>query len=252
MMYLLRLLFVAVMFLLRIIWFLLVLAALAAAVLFLYRKLFPKKTRAEMTPPVSQAPDLPVPFGYKTAWLAIPDTAPEAVISALELTGPVPANWESGLTTVRSGRLRQVFVSPSVKGFVLVIGIDNGLSDLTEPDAVDALAAQLPSFQFFASHRTVDLFVWGQYRDGKSLRRYGWLGESGQVLFCDGTMTPEEAKLGFAELPSGTDFDWAQVTLPDESRVTDLAAAWGVDPLFREKSGLTPGTGFLCGWETHE
>lgn len=146
MMYLLRLLFVAVMFLLRIIWFLLFLAALAAVVLFLYRKLFPKKTRAEMTPPVSQAPDLPVPFGYKTAWLAVPDTAPEAVISALELTEPVPANWESGLTAVRSGRLRQVFVSPSVKGFVLVIGTDNGLSDLTDPDALDALAARLPSF----------------------------------------------------------------------------------------------------------
>lgn len=54
--------------------------------------------------PLSQEPDGPEPFGYKTGWLAIRCQDPRRVLEALGGTDVRPANWKTG--PCRRGRAR--------------------------------------------------------------------------------------------------------------------------------------------------
>ena len=62
---------------------------------------------------VSQEPDGPVPFGYKTTWMALRCDDPERVISALRPRLRQSANWTTGLAAVEAQMERRVFVSPA-------------------------------------------------------------------------------------------------------------------------------------------
>ena len=60
----------------------------------------------------------------------------------------------------------------------------------------------------------------------------GRLGESGEIYMNSGAITPEEQELGFDSFIQSDDDDWEAVEFPDEDSVTNIAAAWGVDPWF--------------------
>jgi hypothetical protein len=68
--------------------------------------------------------------------------------------------------------------------------------------------------QFYGSHRVVDFVAWARALNGKPVRIFSWTGSEGAVLENVGGQTPEEAKLGMANL-------------------TDLSPADAGDEIFR-------------------
>jgi hypothetical protein len=121
------------------------------------------------------------------------------------------------------------------------------------------------------SHRVVDFVVWARALNGKPIRIFAWSGSDGVVLANFGEQTPEEAKLGFANLSglsppeardrmlelAGKQHDEADRLVesglslkealakvrqngrdaePDEKDAIDLADLWSIDPSRLEKS----------------
>lgn len=183
---------------------------------------------------VSQEPDGPVPFGYKTTWMALRCGDSEQVIAALRPRLRQSANWTTGLAAVETQPEGRVFVSPVLEGWVLAVGGPQALQQ--------ELAAQFSQAQLFVSHRTSNCFGWALYENGQCRRRYACL--DGQVE-CAGVMTSQERALGFDRFPTPDNADTCE-TLPDEEDVLDIAAAWGVDPRF-EKAAYPPSAGWVCG-----
>lgn len=186
-------------------------------------------------------PDAPQAFGYNTSWMAIKSDDPKECIEMLNLKKPKPANWESGIAAVQE--YTHVFVSPSMDGYVLVIGID----DLDEAKAgLAKTAAKVPELLYFGTHSTVDYHWWAKYEDGDLTRAYAYLGESGEVVWDEGALTEEELALGGDKFPkAGEALDWDNMEFPDEEIVDQMAAAWSVDPEFAAKE-YEPSSGYLC------
>lgn len=190
-------------------------------------------------PPLSDQPDTPQPFGYKTAWLAVKCDEAERVMDALSFFNQrTPANWASGLAAAEAGA--GTFVTPCLDGWVLAINFYESARGL-----IEGLAGAFPEAQYFCTHRVTEYHTWVKYVDGKTVRDYCYSGEQGEVLWDEGELTVEEIALGFDRFPR-KDRDWTDdVHLPDEEDVLDVAAAWGVDPRF-EQTDYPPSLGWVC------
>lgn len=177
--------------------------------------------------------DAMVGFGYKQAWLAIRDGDAAAVLEALGLhdLGPVP--WRSGvdLAYLTDDRLVVTPVLPGTTDpssrWLLVVG-----RWFLRPDAkvdVTALSATLGTeVQFFLSYRGTELHRWERAVDGIGVRRFVYLGESGEVLDWVGDPDATERALGLPEVLDVDDEE--QDVLIGEHDVARVAAAWSVDP----------------------
>jgi hypothetical protein len=220
-------------------------------------------------PSFDQTPGRPESFAYKVNWFAVKASDPTSVLDALEFGEATPANWASGLAVVY-GDDPWVFASPSVSGWILVVG-----SSLPYPTnethhdigkRFDVLFSRLmqrfDDVQFFGSHRVVGFVTWARALNGKPIRVFSYADE---IMANLGEQTPEEAKLGFANLgglsPSDALDEMFRVAgeqhseqealvasgipqreararvlqnrrdaIPDETDVVDLAALWSIDP----------------------
>jgi hypothetical protein len=177
--------------------------------------------------------DTMVGFGYKQAWLAIRDGEAAAVLEALGLhdLGEVP--WRSGVDLAYLTDDRLV-VTPALPGttdpstrWLLVAG-----RWFLRPDAkvdITALSATLGTeVQFFLSYRGTELHRWERAVDGIGVRRFVYLGESGEVLDWVGDPDATERALGLPEVLDVDDEE--QDVLIGEHDVARVAAAWSVDP----------------------
>lgn len=191
-------------------------------------------------PPAPVLPDTPRPFGQKMCWLVVKSDSPDAVAEALGLEKSRPANWETGLAGAYT--YNSMFVSPCLGGQVLAIGM---LDPEANRDWMLEFAGHFPQVQFFGTHRVSEYHSWAKYENGQLTRAYFYLGESRQVRWEEGMMTREETLLGFGGFPHGEDVDWDRVRIPGEEDVLTLAAAWGMDPQFRNQS-YPAGLGWLC------
>jgi hypothetical protein len=235
-----------------------------------------------------QTPDKPQPFGFKVIWFALKTSDPTAVLDALELKAATPANWESGLPVVYEAG-PWIFVSPPVEGWILAVGKslpyptkqshdDSG----RQFDAMFArLMARFDDVQFYGSHRVIDFVAWARALDGKPVRIFSWIGSEGAVLENIGQQTPEEAKLGLANLTGLSPADagdeicrLAEVrnaeqealvatglslrealrrvrrnsggAFPRETDVVDLAGLWSIDPSRLSEQEHPPGLGLVA------
>lgn len=226
-------------------------------------------------PLFDQTPDEPEPFGFKVSWLALKTSDPAAVLDALELREATPTNWESGLAAMYASKRNEawLFISPPVGGWVLAVS--NSLPYPTVEThhdigrKFDALFARLmkrfDDVQFFGSHRMVDFVAWARALNGKPVRSFAYAGGAGGVLANFGEQTPEEAKLGLANLtglsPSEAEDELSRIaeeqhaeqdalvtgglsrreairrvrqsrgkSFPNETDVVELAELWSVDP----------------------
>lgn len=205
-----------------------------------FDKLFGKKPKsiAISTPTESQQtaemlPDKPHPFGFKTSWICVKCDSSEQVIDALGLKNAARANWQVGLAQTRD----RVFVSPPLNGYVLAVGYGTfGIMPSVdrELEALKAVAAKFDEVQCFSSHRVSDFYAWAKFVKGQLVRGYGWNGGDGMVYLNEGEITSEEKTLGFDGFIQSEDDDWESVEFPDEESVVEIAAAWGVDPLFND------------------
>ncbi len=227
-------------------------------------------------PSFDQTLDAPEPFGFKVSWFAVKTSDPASVLDALEFGQATPTNWTSGLAAAYGDPQssdRWVFVSPPVGGWVLVVGSSLPYPTIEAHHDIgkrfDVLFSRLmkrfDDVQFFGSHRVVDFVTWARALNGEPMRSFAWSGGDGAVLANVGEQTPEETKLGLANLsglsPSGaTDkifgIEEGQEAeedklvasglsrrealrivrknvgggFPKETDVVDLAALWSIDP----------------------
>ena len=189
-------------------------------------------------------PDFPIPFGYKMCWYAIKNETPQSVIEKLEMKVVSDSNWEHGLHCAY-GSEGFIFVSPPVDGHILVINMppDDG------HNIVKKHALLFEELQYYGTHRVVDYNAWAKFYDGQIIRAYCYVGERGEIMWCEGNVTTEELSFGFDKFPSNTDemlsenFDYEH--LPDEEHVLAIAKAWGVDTKF-ESETYEKGIGFIC------
>ena len=185
-------------------------------------------------------PDTPIPFGFKTSWLCVKGFTPEEVIEKLGLKDPTVSSWKNAFANINSGCI----VSPMLDNkYVLVIGW--GTDIITEdPARLDEVGTLFHEVQYFASHRVVEYAAWVKYKNGRKIRAYGWVGDSGEVLTNFGQPTPEETALGFVNFLPDNDSDFHRYETPDEDTVVQIAAAWGINTLELDK--YPESTVFFC------
>jgi hypothetical protein len=238
-------------------------------------------------PSFDQTPDKPKGFGFKVLWFAVKAANPASVLDALEFGETTPANWASGLPAAYGDQW--VFASPPVSGWVFVVGLSLPYPTIETHDdsgkRFDVLFSRLmqrfDDVQFFGSHRVSDFVAWARAVKGKPTRIFAWSGSEGAVLANIGEQTPEEAKLGFANLtglsPSnaadkifrvaGEQQDETDALVasglsrrealakvrqngrggfPSEPDVVELAALWSLDPSRLEQQDHPIGLGLAA------
>jgi hypothetical protein len=194
-------------------------------------------------------PDVPISFGYKLLWLAVQTDDPKDVVIALHLTHVRESNWKAGVDAAYD---RQVFVTPSIYGWVLAASF--ALPEIAEdrndvPALLTELGKTFADVQFFGTHRIVEYHAWARAIDGKVIRQYAYLGESGKTLRDEGDPTSEEKSLGLVYDESAQAFDvrnW-----PDEEDVMKLAGAWSVNPDTLDTISLPKSLGFVGNLPKH-
>ena len=213
-----------------------------------FQKIFTKKEKVTLAEKEQiSEPDLPVPFGYKTAWYAIKEESSLSVIEKLNLNIISEVNWKSGIEQTYYSD--DVFVSPVVNGYILIINLI-GMSENENHERVKEHGKVLPELQYFSSHRVVDYYAWAKFTGGKLLRFYSYLGGEG-TLTQEGSITNEEEMLGFNIFPQCDDFDswsdkdWDNAVFPDEESVIKIAKLWGIDPFFEDRDH-DKGLGYVC------
>lgn len=186
-------------------------------------------------------PEQPIPFGPKMAWLAIPGFKPSEVITALRLDDVQTANWTKGLQEAYADN-NQVFVSPSLGGWVLVIG-----KTLWERADMNRSAENISWLKeicrkfgnacFFSTMRGLGNHGWVGIRDGQIFRAYGYSGELQELIWLVGEPTEEEIAInpGFITEVREKYQPGFRPIIPDEKLVLAVAAAWSVDPGFRRR-----------------
>jgi len=210
----------------------------------LFDKLFRKKQKENSSNPIriDVTPDYPIPFGYKTAWYAIKDITPQAVIEKLDLDIVCESNWESGFEHIYvSG---DVFVSPAIGGYILVIGLI-GLGRNADHDMVKEHSRLFNEFYYFGSHTVADYYAWAKFKNGNLIRAYAFIGDAGELFWNEGSITSEEIKLGFDKFPVSDDPCEVDTIIPDEDSVIDIASAWSINPLF-DGANFEKSTGYIC------
>lgn len=204
---------------------------------------------------IKDTPDTPVSFGYKMTWLAIPTENTKQVVEALKLTNTKKCNWQSGIETAYSSE-NMVFVTPPVAGWTFVVGYGVGGLDSKDNQLmqlIQMLAKVFPDFYYFGTHRVVDYHSWIKVKDGKIIRAYAYLGESGETILNQGELTPEEIELNFKffdekakEAENDAYFEREDLRWADEEDVINISKKWSRSTMDLEtitaKSAGTIGT----------
>lgn len=195
-------------------------------------------------------PEQPLPFGPKMAWLAVPGYQPSEVIAALRLAQVEPANWTKGLTEAYADNDR-VFVSPTLSGWVLVVGrtlwqkadMNRSAENIQWLKDVGRLFGNAC---FFSTMRGLGNNGWVGIRGGQIVRAYGYSGELQELIWLVGEPTDEEIAVNPAFVTETEERrlpDFRPI-IPDEKMVLAMAAAWSVDVTFSHRS-YPPDFGFL-------
>ncbi len=183
-------------------------------------------------------PEAPADFGpfvfeRPSRWLAVKCSNLQKVQAALRLHNPTPCPLSEGFTRLTD---RKLFISPPVKGWILVLG--NSLPDPT--DDIDKLyhflmrvADQVGSVQYFCANRVVGHHTWVRIENNRVYRAYSWAGET---LWNQGDRTAAERELelkcyNYGDAPLPFPFTARDSHLANTDKITQLAARWSVDPL---------------------
>lgn len=173
-------------------------------------------------------------FGYKSWWIAIKSENNLEIadfIKQLEETSNQKLifkypNWTISITSQKNG-------------WIFVIGElptgDNNESLEKLKILLEKISDRFGEVQFFASHRIVEYHCWARAINGKILRIYSFLGESGENIAINGepfgvernynlvnTFSEESKQEGY--------YDRLDLTFPDESLVMTIAENWSINP----------------------
>ncbi|MEQ1647311.1 MAG: hypothetical protein ABL898_01895 [Hyphomicrobiaceae bacterium] len=203
------------------------------------------------------APDFPVGFGYKMAWLAVRTRDTMAVVDALGVLDAEPANWKSGLGTVYDDKLGEtrVFISPPVNGWTFVVGlplpapVGRRFTDKSIPFLLD-LGSRFIEVQYFFSYPIIDYYAWARVIGGKVARAFA-ISDDG-VVWNKGRPTKEEKALGLKLFEfrgirgRKGDAGGEMMLYPTEEHVIEVASKWSIDPTSLERMPASEGLGVIA------
>jgi hypothetical protein len=171
-------------------------------------------------------------FDAPTRWLAVRTQNPLLVQHVLGLQNARMCTWNDFLGNSSEPRL---FISPPVRGWVLVMGCD--LPDPSEDIDqcflfLSRLSQQLGEVQFFSRNRAVSHHGWAKLSGGKVVRAYMWAGET---LWDQGAVTEAERELKlrcltYTESSEALGFGEREVLMLNTEKVVRLASDWSLDP----------------------
>jgi hypothetical protein len=169
-------------------------------------------------------------FELPNVWLVVKARDPAAVQAALHLHDPTPCSWEEGLTEAREDKL---FISPSISGWVLVIGsgLPGPFEDVDECFRfLSGLSRKVGQVQLFSASRVVNHHAWALMERGRVFRAYAWAGET---LWNQGPLTAAEKELDLRCFEYGAEQNFFLVKdelAANSEKVGQLSARWSLDP----------------------
>jgi hypothetical protein len=171
-----------------------------------------------------------VSFGWKNAWLAIAADDPHRAIDALGVRGASAISWSDGLERAYgSHSSRDVFITPSIEGWVLVVG--PAISELGADSIVELSKKLDTQVCRFSTHRVVGHDAWIRADRGRLVRAYEYT--NGRIVEERGEISAEEIEYGLAD------------GAPEqETTVFALADDWSIDPSTLDERGQV-GVGWL-------
>lgn len=192
---------------------------------------------------------MPVGFGPKNAWLAVPSVSAMELADALGIAALEPADWSAGVDFAYDRAERGVFITPPLRQWTLCVG---GPVFVDRKGFAAELSARLGGreVQHFGTHRVSEGHFWERAIGGRTMRYFReYDGEQQQ----DGELTQEELACGFkinlsdAELAALDDGDdgWDDYWIANENFVFALAGAWSIDPSMIEEEFPDVGPGFI-------
>lgn len=183
-----------------------------------------------------------VAFGFKQHWLAIPDSDPSAVATALGLRKIRPATWAEGIARLDGAEPnidQTVFVAPPIERWTLAIAGTRGIPQAEDPNWIpflEHLSASQGHVQYLGTHRIVGYVAWARAENGRLVRAFAYSGESGRTLVNLGQPTLEESELGIDFLDERTASD--NEIKAHKERTTELERAIHQYTLQREPETL--------------
>jgi hypothetical protein len=142
------------------------------------------------------------------------------------------ANWQAGIEAAYAD---DVFISPPVDGWAFIVStslaaMEAKLLPTNVGRFLERLSSEFGTAYFFATHRIVELHVWAKGSNGRIERGYGYLGETGEVIWDEGEATTEEINLR-------SDIN--------EEAVMQVARGWAIAPVDLEEASVDPSVGIL-------
>lgn len=178
-------------------------------------------------------PDLPIGFGYNCQWFVVKTTDTKALQEAINLKNVHVSNWKTGIEGSYEG---YYFISPPINGWTFII--NSNMPDLSGKESpypltvITDLSQRFGEAYYFGTHRIVDYHAWAKAVNGKVLRAYSYLGESGETIINEGDLSQEERENNLFF----TNIDVGKPKLPNEEDVLLIAKKWTIDPLMQEGS----------------
>jgi hypothetical protein len=215
---------------------------------FLYRnsiRALRRKGSPRQAKKVNFPPDRPQPFGYKGIWMVVKERPIGEIVQALGLQQTEPCNWANG---VWPGS--RVFVSPPVKGWNFIVGLPFSMRTKTVADSVGPyiveLSKKLGIVNYFLSHRVTEFHIWARAENGKLLRGYCWLGETGETQWNEGEPAVER-ELGWKLIDENSQENDPDAVIPGEENVMAVARKWCLAPVDLKPEDAGPADGVI-GW----
>ena len=187
-------------------------------------------------------PTPPLPFGFKTGWISVRTTDMKAVAKSLPLRSERAANWKHGIEAAYEGDT--VFITPPVNGWICVVGEwAAGMGDRRSVESVartvSGLSSRFGEAHGYATHRVIEYHHWIMAKQGRVVRCFAYIGETGEILCQTGPLTDAETTLPCASLPPD---QW----IPNEEDVMTVASVWSFDPTKLSAESAPPAMGILA------
>lgn len=181
--------------------------------------------------------DSAIDFGYKTLWFAVKTNNKKRIAEIFKLRNTKECNWKVGIAESYNNF---IYITPQIGDWTLVRGmalLDKGDIENTNfiKDKIIVLSKEFGEAQFFGSERVVEYQTWMKAVNGKIIRAYSYIGESGENLIVEGEPTEFEKKYNLVntfseEAKDEKYFEREDLFFPDEDFVMKVAENWSVNP----------------------
>jgi hypothetical protein len=173
--------------------------------------------------------DKPIPFGYKTTWMAVKAGSIQAVASQFKGKKFIKTNWELGS---KKSKLGKIFISPPISGWYLIVSSlfprcdsPGGVAETSR--ILRRLSKELGCAVYFSNYRVSSHYSWVYAENGRIKRAFSTT--DSEVKWDEGEKIGIETNFLYpheSEKESGT----LKMDIPNEQMVTQIAGDWSVDP----------------------